>query len=599
MRRLRRPPHRPALAALLVIGAVIVGCSDGGTEPEPTPSATYQFTGSLPGFPGLDLADARITVTDAEGTVLGTTTVPLTASPSSAPGPSGVVGPGTFSATLQVEAAGTLSYHSEVRDGAGTTMYESDPGTVQGGVDQSVTITSFDYVGPGADVVTIEIDLSGRNVLRVGEEITASARLLDAGGTAVPNVPVHWTVANGDVEMLLEYTESGHARADFRATAVTSAEDISLMIPTGLAGSSAVSVVQPILDDVLLDVTLPLFPGLYPRDVRVELVGDVARDTVIVTTQPAVTEPGEATLQLAVPVDVTFDDAYTATVTVLQSETPLYLAEDVAVIGGGAAAAVALQYTGPGVDADTVEITLQEAEITVGQTTMATATAKDAGGAVLESVPVAWNVESPGLAVSPDDQRQGPREITVEGELNPGTYTVEATLPNGKHATSTLTLTSPTSSGPRTIDFDTYPDGSATVVGPLGTEYSEWGVVFAFMPYSFSQGETTRMPHLMKSGDDGMIENGKRLNGSMATGFFNFEFINPVTTVELSTYGGESGWSAATKIFVLDAAGTVVTSSATITSSFSTHRVEYSGGIGKIVVETGNARMLVLNLTYN
>lgn len=215
------------LTVLALVGAATLACDDDGTQPEPT--ATFQFSGTVTGFAGLALGNARISVADGTGGVVATTTTPLVAGPAPTPGPAAqVVGPASFDASLEVEGAGPFTYLIELLDGGSVVMYESPSGTLEGGIDQQIAVTEFSFVGPGADVVTVEVDIDGPATLRVGEEFTAEAYLLDGAGNDVLGVPVHWSVANGEVELIEAYSEGGYAYADFRALTATAAESIEV-----------------------------------------------------------------------------------------------------------------------------------------------------------------------------------------------------------------------------------------------------------------------------------------------------------------------------------------------------------------------------------
>lgn len=574
------------LAVLTLVGLTTNGCGkDGGTQPEPT--ATVQFSATLPSFPDLVLSNGRVSVEDGSGTVVATTSAQLTA------------GQASFSATVEVTGTGSFTYLIELLDGS-TVMYESPSGTLQGGSDQQITVSEFSYVGPGADVASIEIDLQGRTALRIGQEITAEANLLDGSGSEILSAPVHWSVANGDLELVEAYTSGGHLYADFRALTSTESESIQVTTPAEVDGSASLGIVEPVLGDVVLQVTLPRFPGLQPDSVVVELTGDVAKDTTIeLINYPPVLGPTTVDVELVIPVDVTFDASYSADVTFKEHATDLYSATAVAVTGDGTGVPVALDYIGPGADASTVEITLGKAEAMVGDSTVATATAKDADGAVLAGVPFAWTLASPGLEGDPVELRQGLAEITVQGGLTAGAFDVTAETPTGVTTTVTFTLTAPAGDSIY-IDFSTYPDGSTTSKGPLGNEYAEWGVIFGFVPYT-SATPVTGMPNLNKDSHatTAWIENGKTTYGTPSFGFFEIEFTGPVTKV--ATFLNASSMTPSDRYTVLDTDGNVVTEADGVTfSQTSGHdTVEYEAGISKIFVETGqNQTVWILDLSF-
>ena len=596
-----RAPWLPLriLTVLVLAGIATPGCNDDATQPDPT--ATLQFSGTVSGFSGLALSDASISVSDGSGTVVASTSVPLGGAPAAHSGPNGaVVGEASFNATIEVDGAGPFTWLVEILDGASAVMYESPAGTAQGGIDQQISVTDFAYVGPGADVVTVEIYVFGGPTFRVGEELTAEAHLIDGVGTLVQNAPVDWSTANGELELIRAYTEEGYIFADFRALTSTTSGTISVATPIGVDGSASVEIVEPVYADLVLDVALPRFPGLEPTAAWVELMGDVAKDTTVELSYPPVVTPTTVALQLVIPVDVTFDDAYTVDILFLEGETGLYSATGISAAGDGIGVPVELDYVGPGSDASTVEITLSEAEVVVGGSTVATAAAKDAGGAVLTGVPFHWTLTDPGLSADPVQLRQGPTEITVEGGSTPGTYEASAATPTGVSASVTITLTEPPGSEPVYIDFSTYPDGSPTAIGPLGNEYADWGVLFGFIPYT-STNPVTGMPHLAKDspGTTAWIENGKLQVGSTSYGYIEIEFTAPVTKIDASVYPPGQTWVPSERYVVLDQGGNPVTTGVTFNRSGLVDTIEYEGGIGRILIDTGNYTIRVLDLAFN
>jgi hypothetical protein len=365
-------------------------------------------------------------------------------------------------------------------------------------------------------------------------------------------------------------------------------------------GSTSVAVVEPVFANVVLDVTLPRFPGLEPTTARVELGGDLPKDTTIELTYAPVLEPGTDALELVVPVDVTFDAAYTADLILREGETDLYSATAIAAAGDGTGVSVELDYVGPGADASSVEVTLDPSEAVVGESMVATATAKDATGAAIAGVPFWWTLADPGLEGDPVELRQGLAEINVLGGLTAGSYDLTAETPTGLNATATLTLTEAPGADPIHIDFLTYPDGSTTSIGPLGNEYAEWGAIFAFVPSSSST-PVTGKPHLAKDspGTTAWIENGKTTGGASTTGFINIEFTTPVTSIETSVYAPGQTWVRNDRYTLLDTDGNVVTSGITFDGGSFSDTIEYEGGISKLVIRTGNGVIRVLEVTYN
>jgi len=156
-------------------------------------------------------------------------------------------------------------------------------------------------------------------------------------------------------------------------------------------------------------------------------------DTVIVVT------PGGDEYDLSVGLQAQENEQFLVTLTAMQGETELFKAENIpakaAPVGVQGApppapVQIPLRYSGPGATATSIEVGPTQVVLAPGGTGTVGAAVKDAGGAVISGVPVAWTTAAAGTAtVSPTGQ------VTGTGE---GITTVTATTPTGLAASATV-----------------------------------------------------------------------------------------------------------------------------------------------------------------
>ena len=109
------------------------------------------------------------------------------------------------------------------------------------------------------------------------------------------------------------------------------------------------------------------------------------------------------------------------------------------------------------------------------------------------------------------------------------------------------------------------------------------------------------MPHLAKDspGTTAWIENGKLQVGSTSYGHIEIEFTAPVTKIDASVYPPGQTWVPSERYVVLDQGGNPVTTGVTFNRSGLVDTIEYEGGIGRILIDTGNYTIRVLDLAFN
>ncbi len=172
---------------------------------------------------------------------------------------------------------------------------------------------------------------------------------------------------------------------------------------------------------------------------RFRMVVRRAADNVVVLDTVIVVTPGQSEYDLTVAISAKDNEQFLVTLTAMQGTTVLFTAENIpataapAGVPGSAppaAVQIPLVYTGPGATATSVTVGPAQVLLAPGGSATVGASVKDAGGAVVAGVPLAWATSASGVATV-----TASGVVTASGE---GVATVTATTPTGLAASATV-----------------------------------------------------------------------------------------------------------------------------------------------------------------
>ncbi|MHB1191759.1 MAG: hypothetical protein ACYC6F_01835 [Longimicrobiales bacterium] len=181
----------------------------------------------------------------------------------------------------------------------------------------------------------------------------------------------------------------------------------------------------------------------FDRVDRFRMVVKRAADNVVVLDTVIVVSPGQSEYDLTVPISAKDNEQFLVTITAMQGTTTLFAAENIPAAASPvgvpgstppAAVQIPLVYTGPGATATSVTVAPMQVVLTAGGSATVGSAVKDASGAVVAGVPLAWATSAAGVATV-----TAAGVVTASGE---GVAMVTATTPTGLAASATVYVAS-------------------------------------------------------------------------------------------------------------------------------------------------------------
>ena len=267
-------------------------------------------------------------------------------------------------------------------------------------------------------VATISVSL-GSSALSVGQTTTATAELTDADGNVLTDRTVGWQSSN---PALVTVNSAG------LVTAIAAGSVTITGISEGKTASASVTVAPPAPTAIVISpsgATLSLGQSAQlSAEVRDANGGVVSRAVSWSSSNPTVATVSSSGVVTAIA-------AGTASVTAMAD---------------GVSASVPVTVGAPSTSVASVSVTLQDAALLAGQSTQATAVARNASGNVIASGSVTWS--------STDDELATVSAAGVVTTKQAGSVTIVATV-DGVSGTQSLTINAPPPAPVSTVTLST------------------------------------------------------------------------------------------------------------------------------------------------
>jgi hypothetical protein len=545
----------------------------------------------IPSIPGLRVAAVSLEVLRAGGEPALQVSVP-------------------WPASLPIVLAVPVSHSGEVfqisgnaTDAAGTVLFTSTTPVSATPSNQS-TLIPLDYVGMGADAASVEIVLDP-DTPAPGDRVTATAVIRDQAGAEVTGVPVAWSV-RGSLTVERTGSTGGQAHARLRLGDDGGDGEVSVLLPNGVTATVDVLAIDPTAH-LQVQVQVPGYADVAPTRLRFTVRGQSG--SVALDTRVPLPAPGTIDLH---PVRRTPGEVFQVTVEAEDDAGMVWFGTPtpVAVADGGPVTVIPLVYVGPGIDAASVTLAQVSSDPSgLGDTVILEATVRDGSGGLILNVPMQW---TPSAALAVDSswatsQGLSAVSVTVQG---PGDLWLGATAPSNAHDVRDISYTPPAARGV-TLDFETYGDGSPTCDAdwcPVSTEWENLGVRFSFTGPSYApdiQGTgfptlNTVFGEVWGGGGHVLTLDYSTSAGGMIVGTIHAHFSASVPTVQFQY----RTWGYMPNIQAFDRLGNQLPASAiqVIGEPFQWFTVTVStpdpGGIGEVRFLSGGAVIIIDDLAF-
>jgi uncharacterized protein YjdB len=350
----------------------------------------------------------------------------------------------------------------------------SSSGSIAGRIEGAASITAMS----GGKASTVKVNVSKKNPppvagisikltsasLAVGQTSTATATTVDANGQTLTGRAITWSVDNSSVMSQIAVGSNqdkvtGRSPGQAVLTATSEGKSTTVTVPVSAASVATVSV-------------------------------SLAANTIL---------PGQSTQATATVTDASGNVLSGRTVTYASMDTTIATVSASGLVTGVATGAVIIRATSEGKTGDasvtvsvpsvaTVAVSLASPSLTIGQTTVATATYKDASGATLSGRSVQWTSLSPNIAtvsiagvVTAVAPGSATIRATVESKTGDGTASVAATQQTTAKMYWTVNLTSTLAVG-ATMQIGAAPyDASGQLIAGKTVTYTSSNSAYATM----------------------------------------------------------------------------------------------------------------------